>query len=224
MTVPEQTRSAERPSPEALLAEAEAEHRGKLKIFLGAAPGVGKTYEMLQAAAARRREGADVVIGVVETHGRVETGQLARGFETIPRRRVEYRGRVIDEIVLDAKAQGATYIEPSFYAPRYAELFGGTEGAVELVLDHQNSQQYQARRHTMRAESDEHRKATTDEHADQRDETRDEHQHGERRHQRHAEDVQRHRDHHGVDRRDHHASPDVARQRVPGGRGGPHPG
>ena len=77
MTVPEQTRSEQRPSPEALLAEAEAEHRGKLKIFLGAAPGVGKTYEMLQAASARKREGIDVVIGVVETHHRIEIGRAS---------------------------------------------------------------------------------------------------------------------------------------------------
>jgi two-component system, OmpR family, sensor histidine kinase KdpD len=102
MTVPEQTRSAQRPSPEALLAEAEAERRGKLKIFLGAAPGVGKTYEMLQAASARKREGTDVVIGVVETHHRIETEQLVRGFEMIPRRRVEYRGQVLDEMDIDA--------------------------------------------------------------------------------------------------------------------------
>ncbi len=91
-----------RPSPEALLAEAEAEHRGKLKVFLGAAPGVGKTYEMLQAGAARRREGVDVVIGVVETHGRVETEALVRGFEVVPRRYIQYRGRVINEMDIDA--------------------------------------------------------------------------------------------------------------------------
>ena len=102
MTVPEQTRSEQRPSPEALLAEAEAEHRGKLKIFLGAAPGVGKTYEMLQAASARKREGIDVVIGVVETHHRIETEQLVRGFEIVPRRRVDYRGQAIDEMDIDA--------------------------------------------------------------------------------------------------------------------------
>ncbi|HTW69477.1 MAG TPA: sensor histidine kinase KdpD, partial [Acetobacteraceae bacterium] len=62
-----------RPSPDALLAEAQREARGRLKIFLGAAPGVGKTYEMLSAAQARARDGADVVVGVVESHGRKET-------------------------------------------------------------------------------------------------------------------------------------------------------
>jgi two-component system sensor histidine kinase KdpD len=102
MTISEQPDRTHRPSPEALLAAAAAEHRGKLKIFLGAAPGVGKTYEMLQAAAARRREGVDVVIGVVETHRRAETEALVRGFEVIPRRSVEYRDRVLDEMDLDA--------------------------------------------------------------------------------------------------------------------------
>src|SRR5579862_6503609 len=102
MTASDSARGDQRPSPEALLEAAEAECRGKLKIFLGAAPGVGKTYEMLQQAAARRREGMDAVIGVVETHGRIETEQLVRGFEVIPRRHIEYRGRMIDEMDLDA--------------------------------------------------------------------------------------------------------------------------
>ena len=66
-----------RPAPEALLEEARKEGRGRLKIFLGAYPGVGKTYAMLQAAQERRREGVDVVVGVVETHGRAETEALA---------------------------------------------------------------------------------------------------------------------------------------------------
>src|ERR1700678_4405497 len=92
----------ERPSPDALLAEAQREGRGRLKIFLGAAPGVGKTYEMLLTAQAKRREGVDVVIGVVETHGRKETLALVNGLEAIPRRDVEYRGNSIHEMDLDA--------------------------------------------------------------------------------------------------------------------------
>ncbi len=91
-----------RPSPEALLAEAQRESRGRLKIFLGAAPGVGKTYEMLSAAQARARDGTNVVIGVVETHGRKETEALVAGLEIVPRRRVEYRGRELEEMDLDA--------------------------------------------------------------------------------------------------------------------------
>jgi two-component system sensor histidine kinase KdpD len=94
-----------RPSPEALLAEAQQESRGRLKIFLGAAPGVGKTYEMLAAAQARKRDGSDVVVGVVETHGRAETQALLAGLEVMPRRRMDYRGRTLEEMDLDALLQ-----------------------------------------------------------------------------------------------------------------------
>ena len=92
----------QRPSPEALLEAVAREGRGKLKIFLGAAPGVGKTFEMLEAAQAKRREGVDVAIGVVETHGRRETEALLAGLELVPRRRVDYKGRALEEMDLDA--------------------------------------------------------------------------------------------------------------------------
>jgi two-component system sensor histidine kinase KdpD len=94
----------QRPSPEALLEAARREERrsGRLKIFVGAAPGVGKTYEMLQQARARRQDGYDVVIGVVETHGRKETEALLEGLEVIPRRRLEYKGQWLEEMDLDA--------------------------------------------------------------------------------------------------------------------------
>jgi two-component system sensor histidine kinase KdpD len=95
----------DRPSPEALLAQVRKEGRGKLKIFLGAAPGVGKTYEMLSQARQRRLDGIDVVIGVVETHGRIETESLTRGFETVPKKRSLYKGRVVAEMDLDAVLQ-----------------------------------------------------------------------------------------------------------------------
>ena len=91
-----------RPSPEALLEAAKQEGRGRLKIFLGAAPGVGKTYEMLLAAQARRRDGVDVVVGVVEAHGRRETEGLLEGLEVIPRQQVEYKGHLLAEMDLDA--------------------------------------------------------------------------------------------------------------------------
>jgi two-component system, OmpR family, sensor histidine kinase KdpD len=91
-----------RPSPEALLSAAEQEGRGRLKIFLGAVPGVGKTYAMLEAAQVRKREGVDVVVGVVETHGRPETEALLHGLEIIPRRQLDYRHRTFDEMDLDA--------------------------------------------------------------------------------------------------------------------------
>ena len=91
-----------RPSPDALLESAEREGRGRLKIFLGAAPGVGKTYEMLTSGRARRAEGVDIVIGVVETHGRKETAALVEGFEIVPRAKVDYKGKVLEEMDLDA--------------------------------------------------------------------------------------------------------------------------
>jgi len=96
--------SDQRPSPDALLAKAskEEKHSGRLKIFLGAAPGVGKTYEMLQQSRARRKEGADVVVGVVETHGRKETEALTKGLEVIPRHRLKYKDRWLEEMDLDA--------------------------------------------------------------------------------------------------------------------------
>ncbi len=92
----------ERPSPEALLKQAGREGRGRLKIFLGAAPGVGKTYEMLSQARRRRLDGVDVAVGAVETHGRVETEALTRGFDVIPKKRSLYKGRVVAEMDLDA--------------------------------------------------------------------------------------------------------------------------
>ncbi|HEX7198577.1 MAG TPA: two-component sensor histidine kinase, partial [Dongiaceae bacterium] len=94
----------QRPSPEALLeaARREESRAGRLRIFVGAAPGVGKTYEMLQQARARKKDGYDIVVGVVETHGRRETEQLLEGLEVVPRRRIEYKGQPLEEMDLDA--------------------------------------------------------------------------------------------------------------------------
>ena len=94
----------QRPSPDALLETARREQSGagRLKIFLGAAPGVGKTYEMLQSAHARLRAGVDVVVGVVETHGRAETEALLDGLEILPRKRLDYKDQVLEEMDLDA--------------------------------------------------------------------------------------------------------------------------
>jgi two-component system sensor histidine kinase KdpD len=96
--------SDQRPSPEALLEAARREERqsGRLKIFVGAAPGVGKTYEMLQQARARKRDGYDIVVGVVETHGRKETQALLEDLEVVPRKRLEYKGQSLEEMDLDA--------------------------------------------------------------------------------------------------------------------------
>jgi two-component system sensor histidine kinase KdpD len=93
---------ARRPSPEALLEAAAREERCRFRLFVGAAPGVGKTYAMLQAAGERRKDGVDIVVGVVETHGRKETQALLEGLEIIPRRVVPYRGQQLLEMDLDA--------------------------------------------------------------------------------------------------------------------------
>jgi len=93
-----------RPDPDALLKEVQRdeEERGRLKIFLGYAPGVGKTYAMLNEAHVLKKRGEDVVVGIVETHGRMETEALLKDLEMIPRRRVEYQGIVLEELDLDA--------------------------------------------------------------------------------------------------------------------------
>ena len=100
--MPTPASSEKRPSPEALLRQARREDRGELKIFLGAAPGVGKTYAMLQEGAALKRDGVDVAVAVVETHGRAETEALLAGQEIVARREQEYRGRTLTEMDLDA--------------------------------------------------------------------------------------------------------------------------
>src|ERR1700754_4703583 len=94
----------QRPSPEALLEAARLEEGrvGKFRIFVGAAPGVGKTYAMLETARARKQDGYDIIVGVVETHGRKETEALLQGLEVVPRRRVEYKGQWLEEMDLDA--------------------------------------------------------------------------------------------------------------------------
>jgi two-component system sensor histidine kinase KdpD len=92
----------DRPSPEAFLRQAAQEGRGRLKVFLGAAPGVGKTWEMLTDGRQRREAGVDVVVGVVETHGRRETEALVHGHEIIARRDVDHQGHNLGEMDIDA--------------------------------------------------------------------------------------------------------------------------
>jgi two-component system sensor histidine kinase KdpD len=100
--MPTDTLDQRRPDPDALLNLVAQERRGKLKVFLGAAPGVGKTFAMLQGLKRLKAEGLDVVVGLVETHGRVETAALIEGLEILPRRIIDYRGRQLDEFDLDA--------------------------------------------------------------------------------------------------------------------------
>jgi len=91
-----------RPSADTLLARIKEEERARLRVYIGAAPGVGKTYEMLQDARALRARGLDVVVGFVETYGRAETEAQIGDLEVIPRARVEYRGVTMEEMDLDA--------------------------------------------------------------------------------------------------------------------------
>ena len=91
-----------RPDPDALLAQARREGRGRLRVYLGMSPGVGKTYEMLSAAGRRKADGVDVAVGLVETHGRKETEALLAGLEVLPRQPVEHKGRTLMEFDLDA--------------------------------------------------------------------------------------------------------------------------
>lgn len=90
------------PRPEQFLALIRQQQRGRLKVYLGFAPGVGKTYEMLQEAHRLKKQGVDVVVGVVETHGRAETAALVDGLELVARRKIEYRGIVLEEMDVDA--------------------------------------------------------------------------------------------------------------------------
>ena len=98
--------SSQRPNPDALLARLDSEaaqaRRGKLKIFFGASPGVGKTYAMLSAARSLAAQGTDLIIGIVETHGRSETTELLDGLELLPPKIIDYKGHSLREFDLDA--------------------------------------------------------------------------------------------------------------------------
>ena len=143
-----------RPEPEAFLTELKKEGRGKLKVFLGAAPGVGKTYAMLRAAARRKGEGRDVVIGIVETHGRKETEALVHDLEVIPRQTMNYRGKVFQEMDTDALLErkpelalvdemAHTNIEGSRHTKRYQDieelLANGIDVYTTLNIQHLES-------------------------------------------------------------------------------------
>jgi two-component system sensor histidine kinase KdpD len=91
-----------RPKPEQFLNLIRQQQRGRLKIYLGFAAGVGKTYEMLQEGQRLQRQAVDVVIGIVETHGRAETAAQIGDLEHVPRRKIEYRGVVLEEMDVDA--------------------------------------------------------------------------------------------------------------------------
>lgn len=96
------TAESPKATPEHFLSLIRQQQRGRLKVYLGFAAGVGKTYEMLQEGHRLRKQGIDVVVGVVETHGRAETKALVEGIEQVPRRTIEYRGVTLEEMDLDA--------------------------------------------------------------------------------------------------------------------------
>ena len=105
-----------RPDPDALLAEVQAQEaaarRGRLRIYFGASPGVGKTYAMLAAARALRDEGRDVVVGIVETHGRKETETLVAGLELLPKAEIDFHGRKLTRIRSRRLAQAPSGADP----------------------------------------------------------------------------------------------------------------
>ena len=91
-----------RPSPETLLAKIKESEQARLRVYIGAAPGVGKSYQMLKDAHELKRQGVDIVIGLIEPHGREDTEVLTLGIERIPLRRVEYRDVLLEEMDVDA--------------------------------------------------------------------------------------------------------------------------
>jgi two-component system sensor histidine kinase KdpD len=94
--------NGKRPSPESLLARLEEGEQARLRVYIGAAPGVGKTYQMLEDAQQLKRQGVDVVVGLVETHGREETKEMIGDLERVPLRRIEYRGVTLEEMNVEA--------------------------------------------------------------------------------------------------------------------------
>jgi len=92
----------DRPSPESLLARLKDGERARLRVYIGAAPGVGKTYQMLEDAHQMKKQGVDIVVAVVETHGREETKEMIEDLERVPMRRIEYRGVTLEEMDVEA--------------------------------------------------------------------------------------------------------------------------
>jgi two-component system sensor histidine kinase KdpD len=130
--------------PEDFLELVERQKRGRLKIYLGFAAGVGKTYRMLEEAHALHQRGVDVVLAFIEPHGRAETAALIEGLEYVPRRRVEYRGVVLDELDLDAvlarRPQVAVVDEiahtnapSSIHRRRYQDVLALVDAGINVV-------------------------------------------------------------------------------------------
>jgi two-component system, OmpR family, sensor histidine kinase KdpD len=131
-------------TPEEWLDTAEGQKRGRFKVFLGYAPGVGKTFSMLSESVRRKGRGEDIVIGVVETHGRPRTVELAAQLEQVPRRTVEYKGTLFEEMDVDAilarrpevvlvDELAHTNIEGSAHAKRYQDVLQILEAEIDVL-------------------------------------------------------------------------------------------
>ena len=134
----------ERPTADALLARIKDQDRARLRIYIGAAPGVGKTFEMLQEAHALRARGLDVVVGFAETYGRAETDAKLQGLEVVPRRRIEYRGVAMEEMDVEAivarKPQvcvvdelAHTNVPGSRHAKRYQDVLEILDAGIHVM-------------------------------------------------------------------------------------------
>jgi two-component system sensor histidine kinase KdpD len=131
-------------TPDEWLAAAEGQKRGRFKVFLGYAPGVGKTFSMLSEAVRRKSRGEDVAIGIVETHGRARTAELAEQLEQVPRKLLEYKGTLFEEMDVDAilarkpevvliDELAHTNIEGSLHAKRFQDVLQILEAEIDVL-------------------------------------------------------------------------------------------
>ena len=131
-------------TPEEWLAAVAGQKRGRFKVFLGYAPGVGKTFSMLSEAVRRKSRGEDVVIGIVETHGRARTAELAEQLEQVPRKLLEYKGTLFEEMDVDAilarkpevvliDELAHTNIEGSLHAKRFQDVLQILEAEIDVL-------------------------------------------------------------------------------------------
>ena len=131
-------------TPDEWLADVGGQKRGRFKVFLGYAPGVGKTFSMLSEAVRRKSRGEDVVIGIVETHGRARTAELAEQLEQVPRKLLEYKGTLFEEMDVDAilarkpevvliDELAHTNIEGSLHAKRFQDVLQILEAEIDVL-------------------------------------------------------------------------------------------
>src|SRR6266436_10130328 len=138
------TTSQTKPSPESLLAKLKEGERASLRVYIGAAPGVGKTFQMLEDAHLLKKQGVDIVIAVIETHGRSDTAALSEGLEIVPMRRIEYRGVTLEETDVDAVIRrkpalaivdelAHTNVPGSRHNKRYEDVFDLLNAGISVI-------------------------------------------------------------------------------------------